>query len=443
MSDALPLYIGIDLGTSGCRAIAIDESRQILGEASVSLPAPARHGQQVEQDPQPWWQAVCDCLQQLTHTIDPTQIAAIAVDGTSSTLLLTDENGTPLGPALMYNDARATEQAAAIARVAPAETAAQGASSTLAKLLWLSENSYTEKATHACHQADWITAKLSGYLPATHFISDANNALKLGFDAQQMQWPAWLEQLNIPHPLLPEVLTPGTPIGHIDKAIAQQLNLPQSTRIVAGTTDSTASFLATGANQVGEAVTALGSTLVLKVISEQPVFSFAHGVYSQPLVCDGTLRWLVGGGSNSGGNVLRQYFTLEQLTQMTEQLQPNIPTGLNYYPLPGTGERFPINDAQLEPRFDPRPDNDVIFFQAMLEGIAQIEADGYRLLAELGAPYPVSVRSTGGGAKNAAWTEIRKNLLHTDMLPARHTEAAFGSALLAATSFNTQTEHTP
>jgi sugar (pentulose or hexulose) kinase len=245
-----------------------------------------------------------------------------------------------------------------------------------------------------------------------------------------MQWPDWIKQLGIPQQLLPNVVAPGTPIGSIDKDIATQFNLPQNTRIVAGTTDSTASFIATGANNVGEAVTALGSTLVLKVISEQPVFSAAHGVYSQPLISNGKLQWLVGGGSNSGGNVLRQYFSLDQLTQMSEQLQPDVPTGLDYYPLPGPGERFPINDAQLEPRLEPRPDNDVIFFQAMLEGIAQIEADGYCLLAELGAPYPVSVRSTGGGAKNAAWTAIRKQLLKTEMLPARHTEAAFGTALL-------------
>ena len=429
-------FIGIDLGTSGCRAIAIDEDQQILGEATVSLPTPALHGSQVEQDPQPWWAAVCDCLSELTQTIDPTEVAAIAVDGTSSTILLTDEKGTPLGPALMYNDGRSIEQAAAINRIAPTDTAAQGASSTLAKLLWLHENGYTENAAHACHQADWIAAKLSGYLPAAHFISDANNALKLGFDAHQMQWPAWLEQLDFPVQLLPEVVTPGTPIGNIDKTIAKQFNLPPNTRIIAGTTDSTASFLATGASKVGEAVTALGSTLVLKVISEQPVFSATHGVYSQPLITDGKMKWLVGGGSNSGGNVLRQYFSLDQLADMTSKLQPDKPTGLNYYPLPSKGERFPINDAELAPRLEPRPESDVVFFQAMLEGIARIEADGYRLLAELDAPYPVAVRSTGGGAKNDAGTAMRKKLLKTEMLPARHTEAAFGSALLATASFN-------
>ncbi|NOX92704.1 MAG: FGGY-family carbohydrate kinase, partial [Gammaproteobacteria bacterium] len=398
------LYIGIDLGTSGCRAIAIDEQHNIVGEASITLPAPQRNGTHVEQDPALWWTAVCDCLDQLTAIINPQQIAAIAVDGTSATLLLTDKHGTPLGPALMYNDARATTQAATIAHIAPVDTAAQGASCALAKLLWFTENDLTSTARHACHQADWIAARLSGHFPAKAVISDYNNALKLGFDARQKTWPDWLNELKLPLDLLPKVVAPGTVIGTLSKKLAKQFTLPENTRIVAGTTDSTASFLATGANNIGEAVTALGSTLVVKVVSKQPVFAPKYGVYSQPLISNGQVRWLVGGASNSGGSVLKQYFTLEQLSEMTPQLQPHTPTGLDYYPLPACGERFPVNDPQLAARLEPRPTDDVVFFQGMLEGIVRIEAKAYRLLADLGAPYPLSIRTTGGGAQNAAWT---------------------------------------
>ncbi len=429
-----PIYIGIDLGTSGCRAIAINEQHNIVGEASVTLPAPLRTGTHVEQDPTLWWTAVCDCLGQLTAIINPQQVTAIAVDGTSATLLLTDKQGIPLGPALMYNDARATTQAATIARTAPPHTAAQGPGSALAKLLWLTENGATATAQHACHQADWITAMLSGRFPAQTVISDYNNALKLGFDAQQKTWPQWLSTLKPPMDLFPEVVAPGTIIGTISKETANRFMLPQNTRIVAGTTDSTASFLATGANTVGEAVTALGSTLVVKVISEHPVFAPQYGVYSQPLISSGQIRWLVGGASNSGGGVLKHYFSLEQLAEMTPRLQPDTPTGLDYYPLPAPGERFPVNDPQRAPRLEPRPADDVVFFQGMLEGIARIEAKAYRLLAKLGAPYPLSVRTTGGGAQNMAWTSMRKNLLNADIQAAQHTEAAFGTALLAKTN---------
>jgi hypothetical protein len=426
-------FIGIDLGTSGCRAIAIDERHQILGEAAVTLPAPQREETRVEQDPTLWWTAVGDCLEQLAKGIDSDEVAAIAVDGTSATLLLTDAQGSPLGPALMYNDARATAEAEQLTRIIPAHSAAHGPSCALAKLLWLSNHDTRfARATHACHQADWIAARLSGRFPAASVFSDYNNALKLGFDAQQQRWPDGLADLGLPLTLLPEVVAPGTVIGTIDQAVAERFALPASTRIVAGTTDSTASFLATGAKEPGEAVTALGSTLVLKVISERPVFAARYGVYSQPLMSKGELRWLVGGASNSGGSVLSQYFTLEQMAAMTPRLRPDSPTGLDYYPLPATGERFPVNDAHLAPRLAPRPDDDVTFFQAMLEGIAAIEAEGYRLLAELGAPYPLSIRTTGGGAGNNLWTRMRGQLLQVPMLAAQQTEAAFGVALLAA-----------
>jgi sugar (pentulose or hexulose) kinase len=289
------------------------------------------------------------------------------------------------------------------------------------------------------HQADWITGKLCGQFG----ISDYNNSLKLGFDAQKKSWPDWVKTLlnekNVPLEVLPKVVAPGSQVAYLTPELAKQFNLPVKTQIVAGTTDSTASFIATGANKQGEAVTSLGSTLVLKIISDKPIYSPEHSVYSQPLLCADGEKWLIGGASNSGGAVLSQFFSTEQLQIMTPQLNPEAPTGLDYYPLPATGERFPANDAHLKPQLEPRPENDVEFFQGILEGIAQIEAKGYQLLTDLGAPYPVSVRSTGGGANNSAWTKIRATLLNaenpnTKIINANHTEAAYGSALLALQS---------
>ncbi|WP_455218235.1 FGGY-family carbohydrate kinase, partial [Kaarinaea lacus] len=411
----MALFIGIDLGTSGCRAIAINAQREIIASAVTDLPQPVQNNNHVEQGPDLWWNAVVACLSELTTRINTDEVEAIAVDGTSATLLLTDENNTPLTPALMYNDARAIEQANKIEGVAPANTAAQGATCALAKLLWFFNNTFNENNTdevkYAMHQADWISAKLCNQ-PG---ISDFNNVLKLGFDAEEKAWPDWmtrlLEENKIPLNILPRVIKPGTPVGQLTTENAKRFNLPATTQVIAGTTDSTASFIATGANEIGDAVTSLGSTLVVKVISDKPIFAPEYGVYSQPLAVQGKERWLVGGASNSGGAVLKQYFSADQLTKMTPLLDHENMTGLDYYPLASRGERFPVNDPYLEPVLEPRPENDVTFFQGMLEGIARIEARGYRLLAELGAPYPATVRTTGGGAKNEAWTAIRRTML--------------------------------
>ena len=438
----MALFIGIDLGTSGCRAVAIDGQSKIQGNAVVNLPEPERNDSsnisQVEQETHLWWDAVCSCLAELTKKINPDEVVAIAVDGTSATLLLADETGTPLGPALMYNDARATQQAKHIAGIAPDNTAAQGASCSLAKLLWLFEEGLTNKARYVLHQADWITGKLCGQFG----ISDYNNVLKLGYDSEKKSWPGWiitlLNESNIPTEILPNVVAPGSQIACIMPELAKRFNLPAKTQIVAGTTDSTASFIATGASKKGEAVTSLGSTLVLKVISDEPIFSHAYGVYSQPLVNPRSNKnkeqWLVGGASNSGGAVLSQFFTDDQLQAMTPQLNPNTSTGLDYYPLPATGERFPVNDVHFKPQLEPRPENDIEFFQGLLEGIAKIETKGYQLLAELGAPHPVSVRTTGGGAKNSKWATIRSAMMKTEIICADQSEASYGAALIAQSS---------
>jgi sugar (pentulose or hexulose) kinase len=129
--------------------------------------------------------------------------------------------------------------------------------------------------------------------------------------------------------------------------------------------------------------------------------------------------------------VLQNYFSNEQMLTLEKQLQPDMSTGLDYYPLLTKGERFPFNDSELLPRLSPKPATDWQFFQGLLEGIATIEQCGYQRLTESGAPWPSSIRTTGGGASNSAWTQIRARLLNVPLLPVDHSEAAFGAARLA------------
>lgn len=417
------LYVGIDLGTSGCRAVAIDAAGGIRGAAACPLPAPVRSGGRVEQDPEIWWEAVVATLRRLSAGIDAGAVRSLAVDGTSSTTLLTDADGHPLAPALMYDDTRAKEQARRIEALSPSDGAARGAGSALAKLLWLLEHTPPGRAGFSLHQADWIAGRLCGRFG----FSDSNNALKLGYDPVQRCWPAWLAQLGLPGGLLPEVREPGTPLGELLPKLARRLGLPAGVRIVAGTTDSTAAAIASGVSRPGDAVTSLGSTMVLKVVSHRPLFSSRYGIYSQPL---GGV-WLAGGASNSGGAVLRRFFSDEQLERISARIDPRRRGCLEYYPLPAPGERFPVADPGLQPRLTPRPRDDARFLQGLLEGMARIERRGYRLLAELGAPAPVAVRTVGGGARNGVWSEIRSRFLGVPVRAARHGEAAYGAALLA------------
>ncbi len=418
----MSIYIGIDAGTSACRACAIDNETNLLAETRTALPAPLHTAEGIEQDPSLWWSAVVATLDNLFTEIDSRQVHRMLVDGTSSTLLLCTPDGQPLTAGLMYNDTRAKAAAADIRLQAPSDSAAQGPGSSLAKLLYLRDSIDTGHY-FARHQADWLTGKLCG----DYRFSDINNVLKLGYDVRQARWPDWFEKLGIEPRTLPEVRPPGKPVGTLDKKLASRWHCPPDVEVTAGTTDSTAGFVAAEAVHTGNAVTALGSTLVVKVLSDTPVFSASHGVYSHALGG----RWLVGGASNAGGAVLRKLFSDPEIEQLTRQVNPMQLTGLDYYPLNQPGERFPVQDPDLQPRLTPRPDSDVVFFQGILESLARIEQHGYRLLESLGAPYPDKVITVGGGARNTAWQTIRSHMLGIPVTTAKQQEAAYGAALLA------------
>lgn len=415
----MSVVVGVDIGTSGVRAMAVDERGRIVGEARTALPAPERDGARITQHPDLWWTATAASLAALAGQTDMARVAAIAVDGTSGTMVAIDFEGEPLAPARMYNDGAAVEAAKLIAGLAPPTSAAHGVTSGLAKALELKGS----EPGRIIHQADWIVGRLSG----RYDVTDENNALKTGYDPIARQWPDWIEEAGIPRSLLPAVVAPGTPLGRILPDIAVRFGLPPDAIVAAGTTDGCASFLATGAGMIGDAVTALGTTLTLKLLSGVPIFSPAHGVYSHRLGD----QWLAGGASNSGGAALLQFFTADRMAALEPRLRPAEDTGLDYYPLPKPGERFPIADPALEPRMTPRPDDDAVFLQGLLEGVAGIEAMSYRLLAELGGPKLRRVISVGGGAKNAAWTAIRARKLGVEVTTAATDEAAYGTARLA------------
>jgi sugar (pentulose or hexulose) kinase len=423
-SNGQALYLGIDVGTSGVRAMAIDEAGTIAGQAVRPLPAPlAGEGGVRQQEAELWWRAVREAVIALAAATGPGRIVALAVDGTSGTLLLADAEGRPVAAAGMYNDASAAHLAPRIGASAPAESGAHGATSPLARLLVL--QAQHPNARQALHQADWVAARFHGQ----RGLSDENNALKLGYDPVARRWPDWLDALAVRRELLPEVRAPGTGYGTVLPDVAAKLGLHPGCRVVAGTTDGCASFLATGAGEVGDAVSALGSTLTIKLLSERPIFAPAYGIYSHRLGD----RWLAGGASNSGGRALLRFFAAERIAELTPLLRPDRPAGgRDWHPLPERGERFPVADPALTFDPSPRPAEDAVFFQALLEGIAAVEAKGYRLLTELGGPRLRSVRTVGGGgAANPGWTAIRAGLLQVPMLAPASLEAAYGTALLA------------
>ncbi|MBO0662078.1 FGGY-family carbohydrate kinase [Jiella sp. MQZ9-1] len=410
------IAIGIDVGTSGARVAALDRQGALVDSVAERYPGGADRA-----DPTSWWQAVSTCLDRLAAAMPLASIEALAVDGTSGTMLGLHADGRPAARPLLYDEPCPDEAIiAAVNAAAPAESPARGSSSALARAIFLSRQ---DGVVRLAHQADWIAAQITGAAP----MSDANNALKTGYDPLHEKWPDWIASAGLEVARLPKVVLPGRPAAQLGAAAAKRFGLPVGAILAGGTTDGCASFLATGADRPGDAVTALGSTLVLKLLSDRPVNAPQFGIYSHRI---GDM-WLAGGASNAGGAVLAAFFDADQIAALTPQLMPETPTGLDYYPLNRPGERFPIADPNLEPRLSPRPEEDARFLQGLLEGIASVEALGYRRLAEIGAPRLASVRAVGGGAKNPGFTRIRERALGVPFLPAVSTEAAVGAARLA------------
>ncbi|MCP9917186.1 FGGY-family carbohydrate kinase [Cyanobium sp. ATX 6F1] len=407
------LALGIDLGSSGLRLALIDAQGTLLRERSGGYPLPF-------EQPEGWRQGLVELIGTLEEPLRA-RVGAIAVDGTSGTLLLCGPDGSTRGPALPYHRACA-EQAEVLASLVSAGSPAASASGSLARALnLLGREGALDGSQHLLlrHQADWLMGWLLGHW---RWGEEGNN-LRLGWDLQRESWAGRIEQQPWSS-ALPEVVPSGTALGPLGPVASEQLGLPETCQVVSGTTDANAAVLAAG-HGPGDGVSVLGTTLVLKRFVDAPLEG--PGLTNHRVGG----RWLVGGASNAGAGILRRFFTSEQIEQLSRQIDPRRPSGLRLRPLPAPGERFPVDDPQLEPVLEPRPISDALYLQALLEGLTAIEAQGWRRLAELGAPPLERVISLGGGARNPQWRLLRQRALGIPVLNRPGLAPALGTARLA------------
>jgi D-ribulokinase len=413
------LALGLDLGSSGLRLALSDPQGTCVATATAAYP-------EAFANPRGWREGLIGLCQQLPAELRA-RVGALAVDGTSGTLLLCRPDGGlaagRLAEALPYHLA-CPEQAEAAARLAGSGPAASpsGSLARALRLLTLAQQQGLQGPWLLRHQADWVM----GWLLADWRWGEEGNNLRLGWDLEQRHWQGAIGQ-QAWSGALPQIRPSGEVVAAIHAATAAVLGLPRGCRVVAGSTDANAAVLA--ANPLEhDGVAVLGTTLVLKQWSPRPIRG--PGVSCHRLAG----RWLVGGASNAGAGVLRRFFSDDQLAELSRQIDPNRCSGLRLRPLPGRGERFPLDDPQLEPVLEPRPVSDVLYLQGLLEGLAAIEAAGWRRLEELGAPAVRRVISVGGGAVNPQWRRIRAERLGRPVLNRPGLSAALGMARLAASA---------
>jgi D-ribulokinase len=477
---------GVDLGTSGARLSIVeieqpddDPSSRSRSRAAVverfSAAVPWNDGRY--DDPAAWVAAVTTLLGRAAATanVDVAAIQSLCISGTSASCLIVDSTlpMEVIRPPRMYD--YAVSGSGPIIDVlrthAPARHTTLSPTSSLSKLLDWHLRLPLMSHHRLVHQADYVIKSLllqSVDDRSETYYSDWHNCLKLGYDVRHLEWPPWLldclDACHLDRNVLPaRVVPPGTAIGVVDPTWAASLGLSPSCILTAGTTDSNAAFLAAaamggggdGTMGVGVAVTSLGSTMAIKQLSAVYVEDSTRGIYSHRFPTtmmqinddqadddDQTAEkefWLVGGASNVGCAVLRQQnFTNNELTDRSNDIDPDTDSPLQYYPLTKNGERFPTADPHKQPVLTPVPGNDrTAFLHGILQGISTVERDGYIALVALGASPPSTILTAGGGARNPTWTAMRRRILqaafpHVQVDVAVHTEASFGAALLAA-----------
>ncbi len=421
------IYLGLDLATAGARLVAVADDGDVVAEASAALPAPSSPAPGHMQQDATYLHVSEALLRRVTETLGDSAgaIRAMCITGTSGTVVPCDGAGRPSGPAVLYNDQRATAEAR---RLEEAGYDA-GATSLLARIGWLHART---RAARFLFTPDVVAAGLLGHVPP----SDTSHALKGGIDPVTAQWhdPA-LAVLGLDRTTVPDLVHPGALLGQVTARAADRTGLPPTVRLYAGMTDGCTAQVGAGAVSPGDTVGVLGTTLVLKAVAETPVNGYGGAVYSH-YAPDG--RFWPGGASNVGAGLIRTEFPGEDLDRLGAAAERHGPADAVRYPLPGIGERFPFHRPDAEGFLVGRADTVTERYRTLLEGVAFTERLGLEALASLGVQ-TVTHRVVGGGSRSHAWNRIRATVLGAPVTRPGRASSGYGAALLAATAHTDST----
>ena len=475
-SDKKCALVGIDVGTSGVRAVAVSPTGELLAEAEERIRQDYRAAGGIhEQDPDEWWQALCSVVQRIVKTLKEksgeVELRGVAVTSTSGTLVVADAQGRPLRPAILYDDGRGVEIAEELNQQAGPQSIRLGTSFSLVKAAWVQRQEPTvwERTRYVLHPADWLSGKLTGEFG----ISDFTNALKLGYEPESSSWIGSVRAAGLLDDRLPVVHRPAQQIGQVSRVAAAVTGLPAGMPVLAGATDGMASVIASGASRRGDANTTLGTTLVWKVLHDGKPAA-RSGVYFH--LHPGGL-WVPGAASNTGLGSIRtagrppEYPSTMSFRgaagdeesrsvfrtglngqseiprfarndsaspvvspgEMDRQAAGYFPTSVLCYMLPGQGERFPFAHPKAESFVEGNPRDAGELYAAQLQSIGFVERWGYEILESCSVQVGEKVFSTGAAAKSPVLSQLRASVLGKTVVQPRYPTAAFGAAILAAT----------
>ncbi len=438
------LLLGLDISTTGAKALLLDEAGQVVSSATSPLTLSTPRPLWSEQAPKDWWAGISKSIRlALTQVgLPSSEIAAIGLTGQMHGLVLLDENGEVLRPAILWNDQRTGRQCDEIrARLGKDRLIRITGNDALTgftapKILWVQQNEpeIWAKTRHILLPKDFIRYKLTGEFA----IDKAGGAGTILFDLKTRTWSEEVTTaLEIPPSLLPATFEGPEITGWISQEAASETGLTAGTPVVGGGGDQAAQAVGVGAVQPGIIALTLGTSGVVFAATEEPLIepegrlhAFCHAVPD---------RWHFMGVMLSAAGSLQWYrdtfFPDADFDELVSEAEsaPLGCEGLLFLPYL-TGERTPHPDPLARGAFvglTIRHNRDHVT-RAVLEGVSFGIKDSFELIRASGLAAVEQVRISGGGARSATWRQIMANVLGAELVTVNTTEgAAFGAALLA------------
>jgi xylulokinase len=442
----MAVVVGIDTSTTATKAVVVDEAGTVVGVGASEYDYRTPQPLWAEQDPELWWRATGDAVRAALDAARVTggEVSAVGLTGQMHGLVLLDEGGRVLRPAILWNDQRTAAECDHIRAVVGRQRliAITGNDAvtgfTAPKLVWVRdrEPDVWRRIAHVMLPKDYVRYRLTG----GYALDKADGAGTILFDLAARDWsPEIVSALGIEPGWLPPTFEGPDTTGVVTAEAAAATGLVDGTPVVAGGGDQSANGVGVGAVGPGVVALSLGTSGVVFAATDAPliepqgrVHAFCHAVPG---------RWHMMGVMLSAGGSLRWFRdTVAPGRPYDELLAPAGQVaagsdGLLFLPYL-TGERTPHPDplargafVGLTVRHDRRH-----LTRAVLEGVAYGLRDGLTLMGEAGLPAPSVIRASGGGARSALWRQILADVLGAAIATVNTVEgAAFGAALLAAT----------
>ena len=431
--------IGMDVGTTGTKAIVVDENGKVLGQGYGEYELITLGGGKIEQRADDWWKAGVKAVREATKDLNVKDICGLSISTQGGTMLPVDENFVPMRDALTWMDSRAKAECAEFKAAMGEENiyhkTGWGASpgGDAAKTIWLRKNEPEtfKKAKKIITSLEYMNYKLTGKA----VIDPTNGAMHAMIDIKTQKWdPEIMAAVGITEDKLPDIMPTGALVGTLTDKAADELGLPKSVKVYNGAHDQYCAAIGCGALKPGDMFLSTGTTWVVLGVTDKPVFSAAriapgihpaggYGVMASMKSAGSALKWL------------KNTLCIDNYKVLDEEAAKRMYSaeGILYYPFMA-GSGFPHRlDALCSGPFGVQLSHDRYdLARALMEGVAfeaRTIVDEFRAT---GVPVN-TLKMMGGASKSALWSEITGYATGCKILCMKESETcALGASIIAS-----------